>query len=86
MTGPEHYQAAEELLLAADAYDQDGAPQTAAQRRAEAQVHATLAQVALTAQIQPVVVQNDEQGLSQDDYDEWFSVAHGLNTGAGEQA
>lgn len=49
MTGPEHYREAEFLLAAADAYDQDGAPQTAAARRAEAQVHATLAQAAATA-------------------------------------
>jgi hypothetical protein len=48
-TGPEHYLAAEQLLDAADAYEADGAPQTAAARRTEAQVHATLAQAAATA-------------------------------------
>lgn len=53
MTGPEHYIEAEELLLTAVAYEQDGAPLTAAARRAEAQVHATLATVA-PAEPQPV--------------------------------
>jgi hypothetical protein len=49
MNGPEHYREAEFLLAAADAYDQDGAPRTAADRRIEAQIHATLAQAAATA-------------------------------------
>lgn len=49
MTGPEHYRKAEELLLVAIAYEQDGAPKTGANRRADAQVHAILALAAATA-------------------------------------
>lgn len=49
MTGPEHYRKAEELLAVADDYEDDGAHQTARNRREEAQVHATLALAAATA-------------------------------------
>ncbi|OLT36737.1 hypothetical protein BJF79_30670 [Actinomadura sp. CNU-125] len=45
MTGPEHYQRAEELLDRSDGDD----PETAAVRVAQAQVHATLALAAATA-------------------------------------
>lgn len=67
MTGPEHYLAAEELLLTADAYEQDSAPLTAASRRAEAQVHATLALAAATA----LAVLGADDGLPTADYRAW---------------
>jgi len=69
MTGPEHYLAAEELLLTADAYDQDHAPQTAAARRATAQVHATLALAAATAT--QADVSATVAGISHTDVDAW---------------
>lgn len=43
MTGPEHYREAERLLAAADEYDTEGDPQTAAARRTEALARAVLA-------------------------------------------
>jgi hypothetical protein len=75
MTGPEHYIKAEDLLDAADAYDQDHAPQTAASRRAAAQVHATLALAAATA------TQADVSALAADishrDVDAWNAAIPG---------
>ncbi|MFM9635990.1 hypothetical protein [Streptomyces turgidiscabies] len=49
MTGPENYCAAERLLDAADEYDAEGDPQTAAARRTEAVARAVLALTAAVA-------------------------------------
>jgi hypothetical protein len=61
MTGPEHYREAEELLLRASddsaydsAYDIDVGRFTSADLIAQAQVHATLALAAATAEAAPV--------------------------------
>ena len=43
MNGPENYSAAERLLVAADEYEAEGDPQTAAARRTEALARALLA-------------------------------------------
>ena len=43
MTGPENYSKAERLLAAADEYEAEGDPQTAASRRTEALARALLA-------------------------------------------
>ena len=43
MNGPQNYTDAERLLAAADAYDFEGDPQTAAARRTEALARAVLA-------------------------------------------
>jgi len=71
MTGPEHYREAERLLAVADVYDEDGAWATAKARRAEAQVHATLALAAATALIAP-------QGAGRSiDVQQWINAAGG---------
>ena len=49
MSGPEHYQKAEGLLLLAHKHQADGHSQPAVICRAEAQVHATLAAAAASA-------------------------------------
>jgi hypothetical protein len=49
MNGPEQYSAAERLLAAADEYEAEGDPQTAAARRAEATARAVLALTAAVA-------------------------------------
>jgi len=68
MTGPEHYQHAEELLdLASD--DEVGDP-VEAYRLAAAQVHATLALAAATA-----LNSGGGDGLPADDYDAWYTAA-----------
>lgn len=73
MTGPEHYREAEFLLAAADAYEKDGAPQTADRRRFEAQVHATLALTAATAM--QAAVDRGEPGMSSEDGHAWYVAA-----------
>ncbi|MEE4547031.1 hypothetical protein V2S66_34345, partial [Streptomyces sp. V4-01] len=70
MNGPQHFLEAERLLALAD-YDSGHAPQAAADRRADAQVHATLAQTAAFVMAQPVAGMADEQGLDQGDFDDW---------------
>jgi hypothetical protein len=64
VTGPEHYQRAEELLRRSDGDD----PQTAAVRLAQAQVHATLALTAATAMA-------DLRGMPYNDNDAWAKAA-----------
>lgn len=66
MTGPEHYQEAEALLDSASATE---SVERAAGWRAEALVHAVLAQAAATA------LNDGEHGLRRPDYDAWREVA-----------
>lgn len=75
MTGPEHFREAEKLLaLARDSKETtfEGHNPEADRTIAEAQVHAMLAQVALTALSMPLEGQDDSPSLSQEDYDEWL--------------
>jgi hypothetical protein len=78
MTGPEHFREAEQLL-AGDDVPADNELGIGAHHIPPSQmdllaahVHATLAQVALTALSMPLEGQDDSPSLSQEDYDEWL--------------
>ncbi|MFI6347280.1 hypothetical protein [Streptomyces sp. NPDC050560] len=68
MTGPEHYREAERLLTLADYHDDPD-------RRAAAQVHATLALGAATAMAAPV--DGETAGLNVEEYDAWRAAVEG---------
>lgn len=80
MTGPEHYQAAESLLNQVKAAQANMTrrpdPQTITDTLAEAQVHATLAAAAATAQGALVGSTPDGlEGMSERDMTAWNDVA-----------
>jgi hypothetical protein len=68
MTGPEHYQQAEQFLARAD--DAEGGGDWERYYLAAAQVHATLAQAAATA-----VAGYSDDGMTADEWDAWNAVA-----------
>jgi len=72
MTGPEHYEEAQRLLMGADNFDSTEltAQPIIAEMLARAQVHATLALAAATA-----VSQNGDMPIP--DCDDWLAVASG---------
>lgn len=76
-TGPEHYREAERLLAESRTVlrPNDEGPCEADRMIAEAQVHATLARVAVDALCQRLADSDDPSGHpSQEHYDEWVQV------------
>ncbi|MGW6009671.1 hypothetical protein [Streptomyces sp. NPDC055210] len=86
MNGPEHFLAAERLLSEASFVGVTGNPVTreGLPRRpehrdaliAQAQVHATLAQVAAQVLAQPLAGDPDSRGYDGEDWGEWMEAIH----------
>ncbi|MEU6535555.1 hypothetical protein [Streptomyces sp. NPDC047000] len=74
MNGPEHYREAERRLLMA--WEDDSTPQRSAHLVAEAQVHATLAQVAAFVSAQPIEGHDSRGGIPAEDWDQWTEAIY----------